>query len=340
MIEEMVYAPVIVTACYRYRAFVNCIESLEKNPWAKYTDIYVAIDYPRNEADISEFRKIVEYAENNIKAFAKKEVIVRERNYGYVDNFQGVINYVFQKYESIIYTEDDNIFSPCFLEYMDKCLAMFKENKRISAISGFSRLQWPGANNIYIDTGISFWGMGIWKDKWEMLDSMLTVPSFQKLADNSYNLKNIYRHSRRRFEKFINMYVIREYIIKHDSAYGCVADALDMYRICPVKSLVQNVGMFEEKAEHVWNDTGRKVCGGVEISEKEHFEIEIKEDILDVKYAKKYIDAAFSSKKIAIRTMAYAALIAVIGCKRTIKLWKWGEKVSRFLGKFERRNKI
>ena len=30
----------------RYEHFVRCIESLKRNTWAKYTDVYVALDYP------------------------------------------------------------------------------------------------------------------------------------------------------------------------------------------------------------------------------------------------------------------------------------------------------
>ena len=46
----MKYAPILIPTLCRSKHFIRCIESLKKNGWAKYTDVYVALDYPAKEA--------------------------------------------------------------------------------------------------------------------------------------------------------------------------------------------------------------------------------------------------------------------------------------------------
>ena len=48
-IEKMIYAPILIPTLCRSKHFIRCIESLKKNGWAMYTDVYVALDYPSKE---------------------------------------------------------------------------------------------------------------------------------------------------------------------------------------------------------------------------------------------------------------------------------------------------
>ena len=45
----MIYAPVLIPTLCRADHFIRCLESLKKNTWAKYTEVYVAVDYPAKE---------------------------------------------------------------------------------------------------------------------------------------------------------------------------------------------------------------------------------------------------------------------------------------------------
>ena len=44
--EKKVYAPMLIPTFCRDQHFMRCIESLKKNTWAKYTDVYIWLDYP------------------------------------------------------------------------------------------------------------------------------------------------------------------------------------------------------------------------------------------------------------------------------------------------------
>lgn len=46
----MIYAPVLIPTLCRSDHFIRCLESLKKNTWAKYTEVYIAVDYPAKES--------------------------------------------------------------------------------------------------------------------------------------------------------------------------------------------------------------------------------------------------------------------------------------------------
>lgn len=45
----MVYAPVCIPTLNRYEHLKELIESLQRNPWAQYTDLFIGLDFPPGE---------------------------------------------------------------------------------------------------------------------------------------------------------------------------------------------------------------------------------------------------------------------------------------------------
>lgn len=126
-------APVIIPTLNRYSHFKQCLDSLELCTLADKTIVYVALDFPPSEKYIDGWRKIDNYlrdkeSHNN---FRKLIVYRRKTNCG-VGNIQSNSNLLQaemrDKYESYIFTEDDNVFSPNFLVYMNTCLEKYKDN--------------------------------------------------------------------------------------------------------------------------------------------------------------------------------------------------------------------
>ena len=58
MEKNMIYAPVLIPTLCRDEHFIRCIESLKRNAWAKYTDIYIALDFPCKESHWDGYNKI------------------------------------------------------------------------------------------------------------------------------------------------------------------------------------------------------------------------------------------------------------------------------------------
>jgi hypothetical protein len=170
----MIYAPFLVKTLCRYELFKRCLESLSANGWARYTPVYVALDYPFKDEHWDGYNKIKEFLKGDF-SFKELNIIERKTNFGPVENGKDAREQIFQKYDRIIISEDDNEFSPNFLEYIDKGLEKFENDESIYAICGFSlsascikeEIDFQG--NTFLRNGSFFnpWGVGIWKNRYQ-----------------------------------------------------------------------------------------------------------------------------------------------------------------------------
>ncbi len=164
-------APIYIPTLSRDAHFIRGLESLKKNGWAKYTDVYIALDYPAKESHWEGYRKICDYLENgDFSAFAGFFVIKREKNIGSLANIDSMRDELMEKYDRWIMAEDDIEFSPVFLEYMNKCLDLFENDPEVFAINGYT---YPvpykvseGSNTVKQFATVSEWGIGYWKKKY------------------------------------------------------------------------------------------------------------------------------------------------------------------------------
>ena len=117
------YSPVVIPTLNRYEHFKRCLESLERCSGAEYTDVYIGLDYPPSDKYIEGWKLIDEYL---IKKEAKngfKKLIIKRRKTncgvgGPTDNGELLVKEILMDYDRYIFTEDDNEFSPNFLEYV------------------------------------------------------------------------------------------------------------------------------------------------------------------------------------------------------------------------------
>lgn len=243
------YAPVIIPTLNRYDHFRRCLESLECCTGAEYTDVYVALDFPPEEKYEEGWRKIDAYLRNkeNHNGFKKLHVRRRERNYGIghkESNGEVMLKEIKKKYESYIFSEDDNEFSPCFLVYINACLQRFKDDERIVRICGYNYpMVMPDMykNNYYISKRFSAWGSGAWTKKNKYIEE--NYFNFDALRDiilddaKYHKLKNLYP---RGINLIHSMLKLREF--HGDSIYEVYAILEDKYFLLPSVSKVRNYG--------------------------------------------------------------------------------------------------
>ena len=168
----MTYYPVIIPTLNRYQHFKECVESLSKCTHANKTELVIGLDYPPSEKYVEGWRLIKEYIPT-ITGFFKVTFFEHNTNLGASGNEIFLKNYVFQNYDAYIFSEDDNIFSPCFLDYMDKCLEKYKDDNKVFCICGclepnfYNLLTYTDYKNniIKIIGNMSAYGEGIWKYK-------------------------------------------------------------------------------------------------------------------------------------------------------------------------------
>lgn len=198
------YAPIYIPTLCRDRHFILGVESLKKNGWAKYTDVYIALDYPAKESHWEGYRKICEYLDNgDFSAFASFNVIKRTRNIGSLANIDYTRDMLMEKYNRWIMAEDDIEFAPVFLEYMNKCLDYYESDPDVFAVNGYvypvSYSHSEGSNVIKQYATVSEWGIGYWKKKYlkaqHKLENGFLRKSF-RMADQSGILENMVKSRR------------------------------------------------------------------------------------------------------------------------------------------------
>jgi len=231
--------PVLVQVYTRKMHFVNCIDSLSKCKLASQTHLYIASDAPKNEMDKKNVEDIREYSKR-IKGFSTVEIIAPENNLGAMKMSQYAMGIVFSKYSSMIYTEDDNVFSDNFLEFMNAGLAYYKNNPSVFSICGHRHpFEMPSqyVNNCFYSTMMSPWGFGVWKDKYEKVN---LLPNDYCQYRNKKKMSNLWHC-------IIGSIGTREVFGDAVFEYHCLK--YDMVNVFPCVSLVRNLG-FDGSGVH------------------------------------------------------------------------------------------
>lgn len=247
----MIYAPVVIPTLNRYKHLKQCLESLSRCTWADKTEVYVALDYPPQD-------KWDKYAPGWKKnrdwlrsvgdmGFKKLHLIERERNYGIWDSKQSnaaaLVQEVTKEHKYYIFTEDDNVFSPCFLEYMDKGIEKFKDDESVMALCGYA-YPYPilhDGNTFYRQSvNFSGWGSLTFDNHfpshitYQYMRSLFSIKTCHRLY-RKYGARRLYAYIRDCDKSSQN-------IVLTDVNLSLIGSLLRKDFIMPTKSLVRNIG--------------------------------------------------------------------------------------------------
>lgn len=193
----MKYAPVIIPTLCRAAHLKRLIESLSRNPWAIYTELWIAVDLPPSEKYIDGYNNILNYLKKtDLSGFKNVSVIKREKNYGAFGNIDNLMDIVSEKHDRWICLPDDVTVSPNFIEYMDKCLDRYEKDEDSVAVCGYSYpVDWDvsdGSTCFKQGVNCAVWGIGFWKEKYnkvkEEIESGKTLAALnQVIKEKNYN---------------------------------------------------------------------------------------------------------------------------------------------------------
>lgn len=244
----MTYAPVLVQVYTRHKHFVACIESLARCIGAEHTPLYICSDAGRDAAAQSIVDQIRQYC-TTIQGFERIEVVAFDRNLGAVRSAQQALDLIFERYDRVIYTEDDNVFAPNFLQYVNSGLDYYKNNERVFSICGYChpfRMPASYSEDVFTSHLAAAWGQGLWRDKFQSMDLMPPVGD--------------YWSERKQWPKILSISwsELMEYVFANGAQYW---DVLMGYRcmmqnrvnIFPRVSLVRNTGN-DGSGEHCLSD--------------------------------------------------------------------------------------
>lgn len=196
MSETTNYAPVLIPTLNRIIHFKRCVDSLSRCTEADKTSLYIALDYPLKETHWEGYNQICDYI-SEIQGFENVIIIRREKNFGAIDNLFDAQKTIFEKYDRMILSEDDNEFSPNFLSFINWGLEKYKDEDNVFSICGYNYpIDMSGYDkDYYFSNDFSAWGCGIWKDKWEYINTnvfnnLYIVKIFKSTKNISYLFKN------------------------------------------------------------------------------------------------------------------------------------------------------
>ncbi len=184
----MKYAPIIIPTLNRSTHLRRCVESLASNPWAKYTDLMISVDYPPSEKYRTGYEEVLSFVDSleyNNK-FNKVVVYKQSENLGPLGNEYFLLNELGKRgYDRYIFTEDDNDYSLNFIEFMDKALEFFENDEKVFAICSQSWLYIPIAGNFFYSPWFSAWGYACWLKRKIEIDKKVSRKYFNTILHSS-----------------------------------------------------------------------------------------------------------------------------------------------------------
>ena len=265
------FAPVLIATLNRHVHFRRCVESLAACTYADKTELYIAFDYPLNESHREGYEIIMAYLPN-IKGFKAVNIIEREKNFGARNNFVDAREEIFKNYDRMILSEDDNEFSPNFLEYINYGLDKFEGDENVLAVCGYNfpieiprKLQ----GNYFYYRSLSAWGYGTWKNKWKCFYYSPRILS--EYIKKWQHALNIYKRNPQ------SLLTIVKFIENKKHIYGDMAIGFYMsknpkcHSVFPVISKVRNHG-HDGSGEHCGILTDNNYFESQEIDSEAEFE--------------------------------------------------------------------
>ena len=283
--KDNTLAPIIIPTLCRYDHFKRCIESLAANKLASETELYIGLDYPPSERYEDGWKKIKEYIPT-IQGFKRVVTLEASKNLTAQGNIEALKNHIRQLgYESYIFTEDDNVFSPNFLEYANWGLREFENDNTIFAIVGFKRVNVEFLrNNVYKYPRYVAWGIATWFDRVDKIDKF---KDFERLSHivRSYSPTIIFSDKLNIARSIIRM-IKNQYIL--EDTLPSLLSSEELFCIYPKVSMVRNMGFDGSGLHGGNNDTISKLYQLIPLDDKESFMPHIEEPLYNKNLKKAY----------------------------------------------------
>ena len=249
----MIYAPVIIPTLNRFDHLKQCVESLNKCHNADKTEVYISVDFPPSEKYKEGHNQICDYLDSGGFLFKKLHVIKQTTNLGIIDNSSKTYSnslfledLIIRDYDRWIISEDDNVFSPGFLDFMNEALERFKDDDTVFSVCGyrfFYNLRFKDNNFFRQNTDFNGFGCGFWRDKYASVKK-LEVDYLRRIVYNPFKVLKYWRVSNKQVAHLAS-FSRKANFKKQDNFDTLYMIDRGMNQIMPSKSLVRNIGWDE-----------------------------------------------------------------------------------------------
>lgn len=237
-------APIVISVYNRPEHLKRCVASLAANPEAEETELYIVSDapaVPQHKAVVEEIRKYV----RSIEGFKSVTLLAWEENKGSTRSITDARSLVFEKYDVLIFMEDDNVVSPYFLNYINAGLEKYRDVPDVYCICGYNYNVPPPTDysyDCYFMYAISAYGYAVWKEKYEAFYRNYRNPDCKSKEYKRY-LRCINQPA------FFLKRMLKQNVIWGDVRVTYYLYSNNMVSLFPCKSLVENTG-YDKSGEH------------------------------------------------------------------------------------------
>lgn len=158
--------PILIACFIRPEQLKRCLEPLESLP----NPIYVVIDSPRDEIDSIQVTQVKEI----LKAAMIEVVDTLSFNSNQGTNSVALgIDWVLQKYDSVIVIEEDILISRQFVTFAERMLLEYEDDFRVGSITAMNLVPTNKISrsiDLYRFSAYFYaWGWATWKTRWEQM---------------------------------------------------------------------------------------------------------------------------------------------------------------------------
>ncbi|MCX8009619.1 MAG: glycosyltransferase, partial [Ignavibacteria bacterium] len=167
---------------------------MSKNYLAPESELYIFSDGPKGEKDFNKVAEVRKFIKSITTGFKKIIIIEREKNLGLANSIITGVSEVLRNNDKIIVMEEDLISSPNFLDFLNRSLQKYENNKKVFSVTGYTyQLMIPTGYKFdnYFTTRCESLGWGTWKDRWIKADWELK--EFKNFIMNKNAVKNFNR---------------------------------------------------------------------------------------------------------------------------------------------------
>jgi hypothetical protein len=235
-------APIALFVYNRPHHTRQCLESLQANPLASESTLYIFSDAWRADATDAQMEqvKLVRQLIREQQWAKEVNIIEHPHNQGFANNIINGIKAVLQEFDKIIVLEDDLVLSPYFLNYMNQALDLYQNTPQVMHISAY---MYPIQSNLpstFFFNIPSVWGWATWKHAWHyyqinsqvVYNQLVEQKKIKKFdLDNSGFFRQILEKN------------IQGTIHTWDIQWNATITLQDGFCLNPAQSLVQNIGL-------------------------------------------------------------------------------------------------
>lgn len=246
---EQYEAPVLLIFFNRPDTFEKVFSVIRQ---VKPKRLYLFQDGPRTDRpdDIEDMEKCRNIAEN-IDWECDVQRHYSSENLGCGKGPYTAISWALETTDRIIILEDDCVPDMSFFPYCSELLEKYKDDSRISYISGLNHMEtWDCGNNSYCFTKTgAIWGWATWRSEWEINDyDMNAFNSDYVRRLIKFAIKNKYAYDIRKtaWEKAYNAKNTEEKLSYWDMQWGFAKYSQNKLVIVPECNLITNIGIGEK----------------------------------------------------------------------------------------------